>query len=104
MEELSSGQVEEFIKKNRVAMVDFFAPWCGPCRALAPVIGELAEEFAGRAAIAKFNVDSDGALSEKYGIRSIPTMIFFKDGEAVETITGTRTREDLAQKLNGLLS
>ena len=78
------------VAKEGVALVDFWAPWCGPCRMLAPVIDELAEEFDGKAKICKVNTDDDNAqsLAVEFGIRSIPTMLFFKDGEVVAQLVG----------------
>ncbi|MDR3316909.1 MAG: thioredoxin [Puniceicoccales bacterium] len=104
MEELLEDSFTPFLKKYRVALVDFFAPWCGPCRALAPAIEELAEEYAGRAGVAKCNIDDAPGLAEQFFIRSIPTLIFFRDGVAAETLVGSRTKEDLAQQMNAFLS
>ena len=89
--------------KEGVAIVDFWAPWCGPCRMLAPVIDELANEYEGKVAICKVNTDEEDELSAKYGIRSIPTILFMKNGEVVESITGTTTGAVLRDKINSLL-
>jgi thioredoxin 1 len=86
-----------------VAMVDFWAPWCGPCRMIAPVIEELAEEFEGKAAICKVNTDEQQELSTKFGVRSIPTIVFMKDGEIVDTMVGAASKQAFADKLNSLL-
>jgi thioredoxin 1 len=99
VEELSEDRFEDFIGKNSCALVDFFAPWCGPCRAMGPAIETLAEEFAGRAAIGKVDVDQCPALAERFAVRSVPTLIFFRNGEAVETLTGARSKEELGRKL-----
>jgi thioredoxin 1 len=104
MKEIDGKNFEDFIGKHRVVLVDFFANWCGPCRALSPTITAIAEEFADRAGIAKCDIDVAGAVAEKYNVRAVPTLVFFKDGKVVETITGTRTREDLTQRLQNLLS
>lgn len=100
--ELSQSNFEE-VTKTGVSLVDFWAPWCGPCRMLAPVIDELAEDFAGLANICKVNTDEEEALSSKFGIRSIPTIVFIKNGEVVDQIIGATTKVAIAEKLNALL-
>lgn len=90
--------------KDGVSMVDFWAPWCGPCRMLAPVIDKLAEDFDGKAKICKVNADEEQDLAVKYGIRSIPTVLFMKDGEVVDQIIGAGSQQAFSDKLNTLLS
>ena len=97
--ELSDDGIDAFLAENPVAMVDFFAPWCGPCMAMTPAIESIAEEFSGRAAVAKVNVDLCPDAAERFGIRAVPTIIFFRNGESVEVIAGARSKEDLAKKL-----
>ncbi|MBE9547601.1 MAG: thioredoxin [Proteobacteria bacterium] len=92
---------EEVIKSDKPALVDFWAPWCGPCQAIGPIVEELSEEYKDRAKIAKLNVDDAPAIAGKYGIRGIPTLMLFKDGELKETIVGLVSKdrlEDLIKK------
>lgn len=100
--ELTEANFEQTIKEG-VALVDFWAPWCGPCRMLAPVIEELGEEFEGRAKICKVNTDEAQDLAAQFGIRSIPTLLFFKDGEVVDQLIGAQSKQAIASKLNSLL-
>ena len=100
--ELTPANFEE-VTKEGVSMVDFWAPWCGPCRMIAPVIEELAADFEGKANICKVNTDEEQDLAVKYGIRSIPTIIFMKNGEVVDQLIGATSKQALTDKINSLL-
>lgn len=86
-----------------VVLVDFWAPWCAPCKMLAPVISELAEEFDSKASIAKLNVDENKAIATEFGIRSIPTVVIFNDGKAVKQIMGLKSINTYRKAINELL-
>ena len=100
--ELTNDNFEATTKEG-VSLVDFWAPWCGPCRMISPVIEELAEEFTGKANICKVNTDEQQDLSMKFGVRSIPTIVFMKDGEVVDTMVGAASKQAFADKINSLL-
>jgi len=100
--ELNSSNFESTIA-NGVTLVDFWAPWCGPCRMIAPIIEELAEDFEGKATIAKVNTDEEQDIAIKFGIRSIPTLLFFKDGEVVDQMIGAAGKQVIADKIDALL-
>ncbi len=99
---LNVDNIEETIKDG-VTMIDFFAVWCGPCKMIAPVIKELAEDFDGKATICKVDTDANKELAIKYEIRSIPTIIFLKDGEIIDRITGAASKDTFTKKINELL-
>lgn len=88
---------------GKPAIVDFWAEWCGPCRMLTPIVHELSEEFADKVVVAKVDVDSNPGISMKFGIRNIPTILFFKDGEVADKQVGVVPKGVLADKLNALL-
>lgn len=92
------------LQAKKPVLVDFWAEWCGPCKALAPILEELSEEIGERAKIVKVNIDEDGELAQQYGIRGIPTLIFFKDGQAQKTLVGNQPKAEIKASLDKLLS
>ena len=92
--------VREVLESEQPVLVDFWAEWCGPCRALGPILESLSEDFGGRAKVAKLDVDSNQQVAMHYGIRSIPTVMLFDKGELVETMVGVRSKSDYVQALN----
>ncbi len=93
---LDSASFEETVKNAAVpVVVDFWAPWCGPCKAIAPVLDQIADEFGGAAKICKVNVDENLPLAQTYGVQNIPTILFFKGGQLVDKIVGSRPKAEL---------
>ena len=90
----------EVLESSVPVLVDFWAPWCGPCRMLGPVIEEVAKKFNGKAKVFKVDVDENPAISQRYSIRSIPSIKIFKDGKIVDNITGAVPEEEIVEKLN----
>ncbi len=100
---VTDANFNEILNSGMPVMVDFWATWCGPCRAIAPVVEALAEEYEGKAVIAKCNVDECETVPMQFGIRNIPTLLFFKNGQLVDRLVGAVPKSDIAAKLNALL-
>ena len=94
----------EVLRSEQPVLIDFWADWCAPCHQMAPTIEELAHEFDGTATVAKLNVDKEPELARRYGIRSIPSLLFFRSGEAVDRIAGVQPKRVLSEKLAELVA
>jgi len=97
--ELNDSTFDKFVKENKIAVIDCWAPWCGPCVRMTPIMEQLSTELKGKAGVAKLNVDNNQATSMKYGIRAIPTLLLFKDGVLVQTLVGLRSKDDILDNI-----
>lgn len=100
---LTETSFDEALVAHQGLAVDFWAPWCGPCRAIAPVLDDLSREYAGRATIAKVNVDEQPALAARFGVRSIPTLLFFRDARLVDQVVGAVPAAELRKRLDAVI-
>ena len=102
--EITDSNFEETVlKSDKPVMVDFWAAWCGPCRMVGPIIDELSEEYEGKAIIGKIDIDSNQQYAAQFGVRNIPTVLVFKDGELVDRKVGVSSKNDYAQALDKLI-
>ena len=103
--EITDANFEELVlKSDKPVLVDFWAAWCGPCRMVGPVVEEIAGEYEGKAVVGKVDVDANPNISMKYGIRSIPALLYFKDGKQVDGVVGAVPKGTLTSKLEGTLA
>lgn len=93
----------EVLRSEQPVLVDFWAVWCGPCKAIAPIVDELATAYAGKLKVAKVNVDQNAATPSRYGIRGIPALLFFKDGKVADQVVGYVGKDVIVEKLNRLI-
>ena len=100
---ISDSNFEAVLGEGMPVMVDFWAPWCGPCRRVSPIVEELAAEYEGKVKICKCNVDENDGVPMKYSIRNIPTLLFFKNGELVDRLVGAVPKQEIEDKLKSLL-
>lgn len=100
---LTERNFSEIVAATPLLVVDFWAPWCGPCRAVAPALEEIARAEAGRVVVAKVNVDEEPTLAQRYQVQAIPTLMFFKDGQVVDTLVGAPPKADLARRVTALV-
>ncbi len=101
---VGSENFESVVLQSDVpVLVDFWAPWCGPCRAIGPSIDQLAGEYEGRAKVVKLNVDDEAEIESRYGVKSIPTLIYFKNGEPVDRLIGALPKIKISERIDALL-
>ncbi len=102
--EITDANFEQFVNSDKPVLVDFWAEWCGPCKMIGPVVEELAGEYEGKAVIGKLNVDENPTMTAKFGVRSIPTLLVFKNGQVVDKQVGAVPKSVLAQKLTAQMA
>ena len=101
--EITDSNYKEILAEGKPVVIDFWAPWCGPCKMVGPIIDELATEYEGKAIIGKCDVDDNDDLTGKFGIRNIPTVLFIKNGEVMDKSVGAVTKAQLEEKVKALL-
>ena len=103
-EVINDSNFKDYLAEGKPVLVDFWATWCGPCRAIAPTVDEIAEEYAGRLIVGKCNVDDSVDLPMEYGVRNIPTLLFFKDGHLVDRLVGANPKAAIVEKVESILN
>lgn len=101
--EFNQGTLDEAIGSGKPVLVDFWAEWCGPCRMVGPIVSELSNEYEGKAVVGKVDVDNNKEVAAKYGIRNIPTILFFKDGKLADKIVGAAAKSAFTEKLDSMI-
>jgi thioredoxin 1 len=100
--ELNENTFAKFVEDNKIAIVDCWAPWCGPCRAMGPIIEELSNDLAGKVGVAKLNTDDNQGIAARFQINAIPTILVFKDNVLVDALVGLRPKESILEYINSL--
>ena len=100
--ELNESNFDSFVESNKIAVIDCWAPWCGPCRRMGPIIEELSNDLAGRVGVAKLNTDDNQAIAVRFNINAIPTLLVFKDNVLVDSLGGLRPKEDIIAYVDSL--
>jgi len=93
----------QVLENTQPVIVDFWAPWCGPCKAISPIISELAQEFEGKVKVGKINVDENSQVAGQYSVMSIPSVVFFKNGQPIRTMVGAQSKENYKQEIESIL-
>ena len=100
--ELKESNFDSFVESNKIAIIDCWAPWCGPCRRMGPIVEELSGDLAGKAGVAKLNTDENQGIAIRFNINAIPTLLVFKDQVLVDSLVGLRPKEDIIEYVNRL--
>ena len=100
--ELNESNFDSFVESNKIAIIDCWAPWCGPCRRMGPIVDELSGDLAGKAGVAKLNTDENQGIAIRFNINAIPTLLVFKDQVLVDSLVGLRPKEDIIEYVNRL--
>ena len=101
--QITDSNFQEILAQGKPVVMDFWAPWCGPCKMVSPIMDELAQEYEGRVIVGKCDVDENNEVAMEYGIRNIPTVLFFKDGQLVDKQVGSAQKSQYVAKINALL-
>lgn len=96
---IDDDSFDDFVGGNELAVIDFWAPWCGPCKRIAPIVEDLAEEYEGQVAFGKLNTDDNGRTAQRFGVMSIPTLMLFKEGSAVDQVVGVVPKQQLKERI-----